>query len=114
MSSQSDLDINRAVRRVMVKHWIDLGRISIRSSHGRLQIRGRLQRIAGREDPLTTPLVEAMFTEIGRIRGVGTVQSHIENWVKDGGRWKAFERYSATVDNTTDAIKTSAGSISLD
>ena len=113
MTVQSDLDINRAVRRVMVKHWVDLGRISIRSSQGRVLIRGRLLRIPGRDDPLTTPIVEAMFTDVARLRGVSAVQVHLENWIKDSGRWKPFERHSTKVD-TSDSIRASAGSVSLD
>ena len=32
MITQTDLEINRAVRRIMVKHWIDLGCISVRTA----------------------------------------------------------------------------------
>jgi hypothetical protein len=36
MMEMIDLDINRGVRRVLVKHWIDLGRISVRTTRGRV------------------------------------------------------------------------------
>lgn len=84
----SDLDINRAVRRILVKHWVDLGRLSIRSSKGRVLIRGLLRRIPGADQPLTTPIVEAMFYEASRIRGVSQITAYLENWTRDQGRWR--------------------------
>ncbi len=50
--SQADLEINRDIRKVMVRHWIDLGKISFRSSNGRIWVRGSLQRIAGVREEL--------------------------------------------------------------
>jgi len=85
--SQADLDINRAVRSVLVKHWIDLGRLSVRSTDGKLYIRGALSRIAGVNEELTSSIVDAMFTEIKRIRNLRQVYPLLENWTNDSGSW---------------------------
>lgn len=85
--SQIDLDINRAVRTVLVKHWIDLGRLSVRSTDGKLYIRGALSRIAGINEELTSAIVDAMFSEIKRIRNLRQVYPLLENWTNDSGSW---------------------------
>jgi hypothetical protein len=92
MPSSSDLDINRAIRRIMVKHWVDLGRISIRTTGGRVLMRGLLRRIEGcAQADFTSATVEAMFYEISRIKGIQRVTAHFENWLSEGGRWKLTE-----------------------
>ena len=83
MATQSDLDINRGVRRILVKHWIDLGRISVRSSQGRLLIRGSLLRIPGTTQELTTPIVDAIFYDIQRLRGVKHLTAHLHRPAMD-------------------------------
>ncbi|MCE9612703.1 MAG: hypothetical protein K8T26_00410 [Lentisphaerae bacterium] len=96
MIVHTDLDINRAIRRVLVKHWIDLGRISIRTTNGRILFFGYLRRIEGHRDNLSPPALDAMFYEISRIRGVQHVRTHFDNWSNDGGRWHPFERVDMT------------------
>jgi len=87
MNTPTDLDINRSIRRIMVKHWIDLGRIAVRSSRGMVTIHGILRRIPGTEQELTTPIVERIFYDIGRLPGVKNVRTRLDNWGKEGGRW---------------------------
>lgn len=92
MNRQTDLEANRNVRRIFVRHWIDLGRLSIRTYQGKLSIRGSLQRIGGRDEELTTAIVEAMFAEIKRVPSVQRMTAELENWTNDAGRWIPFER----------------------
>jgi hypothetical protein len=87
MTIQNDLDVTRNVRRVLVKHWIDLGRLSIRAIRGHVLIHGFLQRIPGLKEELTTPIVEAMFLEIKRVPGFQRMTPQIVNWINEGGRW---------------------------
>lgn len=91
MSNVSDLDINRGVRRVLVKHWIDLGRLSVRSTNGKVYIYGRLQRLPGTEGNLMGTTVDSMFYQIKRIGGVTSVNPHLENWTDDDGLWRPVE-----------------------
>ena len=85
--SQIDLEINRNVRKVLVRNWIDLGRLSVRSTNGTLQIRGVLQRISGVSDELTVGAVETMFKQLKRISNVRNMRVTIENWTQVAGRW---------------------------
>jgi hypothetical protein len=95
MNAQTDLDVARGVRRIMVKHWIDLGRLSIRSTGGRVSMYGLLQRISGMREPLTGPLVDEMFREMRRVGGVRFISAHLDNWTDQGGMWRPVEGAAA-------------------
>ena len=86
--SQADLDINRNVRTILVRHWIDLGRLSVRSSAGRLWITGGLFRITGIKEELTTPIVESIFADIKRVKDLAGIHANLENWTDDSGSWR--------------------------
>ena len=88
MSTPSDLEINRAVRRLFVRHWIDLGRISVRTVRGKVLIYGKLQRIEGRKERLHPASVDAMFYDMRHMKGVRSVGAHLDNWSNDGGRFR--------------------------
>jgi hypothetical protein len=94
----NDLDINRFVRRTLVKYWIDLGRLSVRSVRGHVTLYGRLQRLAGSVGVLAGPAVEAMFRELHRIPGVGRIDAHFENWTNDGGLWRPLDEFGRLVE----------------
>jgi len=86
--SQVDLDINRGVRSILVKHWIDLGRLSVRSTDGKVYVRGALTRIGGVSEDLSSAIVENIFSEIKRIREVKQIYPSLENWTNDSGSWQ--------------------------
>lgn len=90
--SQDDLRINRDVRKILVKHWLDLGRLSVRSSLGRLMIRGSLERIRGVKEELTPAIVNEMFRKIKQIDGVVRMNVELDNWANDDGRWVPAEK----------------------
>lgn len=101
MTESYDLKLNCEVRRVLVKHYVDLGRIAVRSQKGRVTIFGHLQRVIGAQEPLTSPIVEVMFYEIGRLRLASKVNVRLDNWTVDGGRWKPMDRVDIEGDTTT-------------
>ena len=90
--SQADLEINRDARKVLVRHWIDLGKLSCRSVSGRLSIRGSLQRISGVPVELTSALVETIFNDLRKIRGVVNITSELDNWSFALGKWNALDK----------------------
>jgi len=92
MTDSNDLKLNREVRRILVKHYVDLGRLAVRSQRGRVTIFGHLQRVMGALEPLTPPIVEAMFYEIGRLRLASKINVRLDNWAFDGGKWKRVEK----------------------
>lgn len=100
MPGQSDLQLNRSIRRILVRHWVDLGRLSIRSTNGMVLVYGRLQRIAGRE-ALTPPTVEAIFYDIRRLKDTRRIKPHLENWSNEGGLWRPVEDDKDSPDRDT-------------
>jgi hypothetical protein len=86
-----DLEINSAVRRVLVRHWIDLGRISIRAQKGRVTLRGILDKLPESDQTLTGAVLESMFGDIRRLHGVQRVNTELENWEQTSFGWRARE-----------------------
>jgi hypothetical protein len=88
MNRLSDLQINCAVRRALVRHWIDLGKISIRTTSGVSHLSGALCRL-----PQVTPALEGLqvaeiLAEIGRVPSVRRVQANFTNWHESVVGWK--------------------------
>lgn len=96
--SQADLDINRGIRSILVKHWIDLGRLSVRSTDGKVYVRGALTKIGGVTEELSSPIVQAIFDDIRKIRGVRQVYPTLENWTDDTGCWQAIGKQEKKVE----------------
>ena len=90
-----DLEIMRQARKVFVRHWIDLGRISVRSVSGTIRVRGSLSRLPGYHDELVPQVVESIFKELERIKGGGRVVADLDNWSNDGGLWKSVDKLTA-------------------
>ncbi|MBN2302172.1 MAG: hypothetical protein JXN60_06610 [Lentisphaerae bacterium] len=90
--SNDDLETNKKVRRVLVRHWIDLGRLSVRATGATLFVRGELARIAGMQEPLSVVTVEAMFTEIQRMAKIQRLSVDLSNWTNANGRWMPIDK----------------------
>ena len=96
MNQSNDLDINRHIRKTLVKHSVDLGRLSIRTTKGKISIHGHLDRISGTQEKLTAALVKTMFDEIERISGVERLTVELVNWTNSDGSWMPLERGKKT------------------
>jgi len=94
--SQADLELNREIRKILIRHWIDLGRLSFRSVNGRVWIRGELHRIAGVQEELTPSLVDTIFSEMRRLRGIVSMNIELNNWIQSQGGWKPMESEDKT------------------
>jgi hypothetical protein len=75
-----DLDINCRVRRILVRHWIDLGKITARTTRCVVTLNGSLMRL-----PHIAPEVDAtapgtILEEIRRIPDVRRLQINLDNW----------------------------------
>ena len=75
----TDTDINAAVRRVLVQHWIDLGRLSIRTTRGVVYLSGSLSKLRDIGANLTTEEINAMMLGIERLAGVRRLQPDLTN-----------------------------------
>ena len=76
----SDLEINLNVRKVMVRHQIDLGWLSHHAFRGTVYIQGDLLLLPGVCSELTPIMVSALFDEIGCAAGVRNMVIELRNW----------------------------------
>jgi hypothetical protein len=76
------------VRRVLVRHWIDLGKVSIRTTSGVSHLSGTLCKLPNITPALAGDRVSEMIDEIRRISSVRRVQAVFTNWLECGNAWK--------------------------
>ncbi len=86
--AQEDLKNNQNIRKVLVRHWIDLGRIAIHSANGRATIRGSAQLLRGVKHELDSQAMENIFREIKRIREIRFLTIELDNWMLVEGAWQ--------------------------
>ncbi len=88
---QQDLKNNQDIRKVLVRHWIDLGRVGIYSRSGNVTIRGNMQLLRGVKHDLDSQLMENIFREINRIKEIKRVHVELDNWTFLEGAWHKRE-----------------------
>lgn len=88
MRQLTDLDINCAVRRVLVRHWIDLGKLILRTTGGIVNLSGALEKICKSNEDLNPGLLIEITSELRRIPCVRRVNMGFTNWVEHDGVWK--------------------------
>lgn len=74
------MEIFRQIRVVLVRHMIDIGRLSIRISMSRVSLHGSLCRLPGVATELTPAIIRSIFSELGMIRGIRRVDGDFDNW----------------------------------
>ncbi len=86
--SNSDLQINVRIRKILASHWIDLRDLHYRAYKGTVRLSGYMKRINGIPTdvlPMPIPLIEH---EVRRIEGVKLVFFDLENFKKNvEGSW---------------------------
>jgi hypothetical protein len=94
----SDMEINRNVRKVFVRHNINLGWISISSCRGYVMVNGNLVLLPGAPGDLDPSLVGTMFGDIRRVDGVQRVTTELDNWEHDDAMdvWKMKKSFLGT------------------
>jgi hypothetical protein len=80
MPQLNRMEVFRQVRVVLVRHLIDIGRLSIQLSMSLLRLHGSLCRLPGVTTPLTADVVKSIFSELGRIQGLRRVDGEFDNW----------------------------------
>ena len=86
-------EVNRRLRAILVKNWIDLGRITFQVSiNGIVTINGALLKLPGSGD-LKAQMVAEMLGEIENIQHVMRVDAEFDNWLRSGhaGLWSPLE-----------------------
>ncbi|MBD3161891.1 MAG: hypothetical protein GF328_07290 [Candidatus Latescibacteria bacterium] len=81
------MELQAAIRRMLVAHWIDVGKINIQVTSSTALLRGQLLRVQDGE-PITPLVIEELEQKLSRIKGVKHVRWRLENWVLDRGKWR--------------------------
>ncbi len=90
LSPSERCEIVREIRVVLVRHFIDLGRLVINVSIRGAQIRGTLVKLPGSSQRLTPAVVGVILEELHRIKSVKKIMVDFDNWTQDGtfGPWR--------------------------
>jgi hypothetical protein len=96
MSKPSDIEINCAVRRVLVRHWIDIGKISLRTTQGVVWLSGTLCKLPRVSTELTSKMIVEILGEIRRSPAVRRVHPEFNNWAEREGGWQLITEKSAS------------------
>jgi len=93
----SDHDINRGVRSVLSRHWVDMTKTNFLSRRGILRMMGELRRLgADASAPIRPQVLDTLDQELKRVRGVRRVHYDLANWRRDeGGEWRPIESWSS-------------------
>ncbi len=91
MSQLNDLNCNCAARRVLVRHWINLGKASLRTTNGVLSVHGTLEKLPGGGE-LTPSGVCELAAELRRIGSVRRVCMSFTNWIETEGTWRLADK----------------------
>jgi hypothetical protein len=88
MADASDTEITAAVRKVLVKHWVDVSRIRIRVTRGVLILTGTIDKIYGAEGgPVDRSFLSSLDQGLQAVKGLRRIRYQFGNWAKDGGEW---------------------------
>jgi len=79
----SDLDTNQNVRKILVRHQIDLGWLSHYACRGTVYIQGDLLLLPDVGSALTPFMIAKLFDEIGCAAGVCDMIIELRNWHHD-------------------------------
>ncbi len=88
--SSSDQEINRGVRTVLTRHWVDLTKTAFASRRGIVRLMGEIRRMGPDAlKPLDPTNLEVIDHELKRVNGVARVHFDLVNWHKsDEGEWE--------------------------
>jgi len=92
----TDQEINRGVRSVLSRHWVDLTKTNFLTRQGVLRMMGELRRIgAEASTPMKPRILETLDKELKRVHGVRRVQYDLSNWRRnEDGEWRPIARPS--------------------
>jgi hypothetical protein len=80
-------DLTKAVRRVLVKNWLDMSKIRLQVAGATVIVRGRFCKNRD-DDPVNGLFLEQVEQSIRSTKGVRNVRWILEDWQQDRGQWK--------------------------
>ncbi len=90
MAEMNDKDIASAVRKVLVKNWVNVSQVRLRVTSGLLTLTGTINKVYGAEGGDVDPsFLSAIDNALQGVKGLRRVRFQFSNWTKDGGEWVA-------------------------
>ena len=90
----NDHEINRRIRAVLSRHWVDLASTNFASRKGIVRVSGDLKRVgpqAGRS--LESTSLTILDSEMRRLKGVQRVHFDLANWRRtEDGEWVRIDK----------------------
>lgn len=83
-------DVTQAVRRVLVKSWLDMSKIRLQVAGATVIVRGRLVKSRD-EDPVNGLFIEQLEQQLRNAKGVKHLRWILEDWEHERGQWKVRE-----------------------
>jgi hypothetical protein len=83
----ADVDLSAAVRRLLVKNWVDMSKIRLQVAGKTVILRGRMLKAGEGHDPVTGLFIEELEQQIMSTRGVRFVRWMLEDWKQERGNW---------------------------
>jgi len=82
----ANVDLTKAVRTLLIKNWLDVGKIRLQVAGGNVLIRGRIAKSRA-EEPVTGLFIEHLEQAIRSTKGVKNLRWILEDWEFDRGKW---------------------------
>jgi hypothetical protein len=111
----SRTEMYRQIRVILVRHLIDIGRLSIQMSSSSVRLHGTLLRLPGVSAPLAPEMVGSIMSEIGRVEGVKRVIAEFENWTQAHGMgaWHLVEKPTTPIPHSSSGEDTTSQPIDV-
>lgn len=87
LNSNERAELYRKVRSVFVRHWIDLGRLSVHLSGTGLHLHGHLMKLPSSGAELSAPAVQELMDELARLHRSIRLDAQFDNWQLSAGNW---------------------------
>jgi hypothetical protein len=82
-----EVDLTATVRRILIKNWIDMGRIRLQVAGKTVILRGEVRKSGEGHEPVNGLFIEELERQIQAAKGVRFVRWIIEGWKQEKGKW---------------------------
>jgi hypothetical protein len=82
------VDTTKSVRTILVKSWLDMGKVKIQVAGKTVIIRGRLVKGRSDDDPVNGLFIEQLEQKLMNIREVKFIRWALDDWKHERGQWR--------------------------
>jgi hypothetical protein len=81
------VEVTKAVRTVLTKNWLDMGKIRLQVAGKTVIIRGRLTKSRD-DDPVNGLFIESLEQQLSNTKGIKFIRWILDDWHHERGQWK--------------------------